>query len=99
MIQLKAILKLTKGISYTIQLFKDVIKPLDSGFHRSDDFLRGHQERVMKKELSPMAGDPMIPPDLMERGDFLLAEVYANGTPGVKITSGRKSHGTGGFSP
>jgi hypothetical protein len=27
-----------------IQLFQRIIKPLDSGFHRSDDFLRNHQK-------------------------------------------------------
>jgi hypothetical protein len=26
-----------------IQSFQGIIKSLDSGFHRSDDFLRGHQ--------------------------------------------------------
>jgi len=26
-----------------IQLFQGIIKSLDSGVHRSDDFLRGHQ--------------------------------------------------------
>jgi len=39
-----------------IQFFPMVINDLDSGFHRSDDFLRIHQFSCIEEEFRPRLG-------------------------------------------
>ena len=71
-----------------IQLLPLVIKPLDSGFHRSDDFLRDHQYSIIP--LFQYSVIPVLPSERARRGP---------GSPDIGDPAGSHSSESGSGGP